>query len=231
MIKNINEYEQSKFEPQFKKTKLYRILEKDFDCVAFSKQWNYPKTGIGDTPRKIYSDQSKSLFSAVPFYYLEFLTRKNPKTIYDLGCGWNIFKKYIPNIIGIGAEDPNSDSFYGDIHDYVDDDFISNHQNYFESVFSINSLHFVPLSNLQKTVGDFYSMLQPDGVGWLALHIQRMIERDADNFHDKDRSYLDRYVRRELSDLNIDYLVFDLDLAIVDEFMDGNIRLVMQKAS
>lgn len=222
---NLNGYIQSEFETRFTKTGLYEILSKDFDRIVFSKHWDSQVTG---TPRQMFGDWT-SVFSAVPFYYLEYLTSRNPKKIYDLGCGWNIFKRYIPNIIGVGAEDPNSDQFHGDMHDYVDDDFIAGHQSYFESVFSINALHFIPLTGLQKRVLDFYSMLKPGGVGWIALNIQRMLEQDPGVFQGQSKEYLDAYVRGQLADLDIDYLVFDVDLAVMDEFMDGNIRLVMHK--
>lgn len=223
---NLNEYDQSKFEPKFKKTDLYKILEKDFDQVRFSKQWHGYSL---PTPRDFFGFPKKSIFTAVPFYYLQFLTERNPAKIYDLGCGINIFKKYIPNIIGVGAEEPHDKNFHGDIFDFVDDDYISGHQNFFESVFSINALHFQPLSNLSECVWNFYSMIRPGGTGWLALNAQRMIERDYKKFSHKDRAYLDTYIRKKLSDLEIDYKVFDVDLTVMDEFMDGNIRLVMTK--
>jgi hypothetical protein len=218
---NINPYNELEFCNKFIKTHLYQKLKKDFELIGFDKHF---KVLNDKTPRQYWS---QGRFTAVPFYYLEFLTQKNPEKIYDLGCGWNIFKKYIPNIVGIGME--TGENFYGDICDCVDDGFVREHQNYFESVFSINALHFVPLSNIQKTVLDFYSMIKPGGSGWLALNFERMYERDQDNFNNYTIEKFDRYIRDKLYNLNIEYQVFDIDLSVRDEFMDGNIRLVMTK--
>lgn len=219
-IKNIQAYDEQVFRERFVLTDLYKKLQKDYTQISFTNCWN-PEL----TPRQ---DAALSRFSAVPFYYLEFLTQQKPTEIYDIGCGWNIFKKYIPNVIGIGAERPGS-GFYGDIQDYVDDDFVQGHQDFFESAFSINALHFHPLSNIKKIVHDFHSMLKPGGTGWLALNMQRMLERDQMSFANKNISDIDMYIRQELSSLNINFVVFDVDLAQPDNYMDGNIRLVMQR--
>jgi hypothetical protein len=106
-------------------------------------------------------------FPVTAFYYLEFLTNQNPSVIYDLGCGWNIFKKYIPNIIGIGEEDPKSQYYFADIHGRVDPNYVEQHQNYFESVFSICALHFRPLRELRQIALEFISMMKPDSYGFL----------------------------------------------------------------
>lgn len=222
MKPNINPYNRLDFEKYFVETDLYQQLITDFDEVDFEKLhkgYSTPRQSLGDVAK----------ITATPFYYLEFLTRKNPSVIYDLGCGWNIFKKYIPNIIGVGAEELESGDFYGDIHDYVDNDYIAGHQNFFESVFSINALHFVPLSSLQKRVLDFYSMIQLNGTGLLTFNVQRMLERDREKFKKYSTNQLDDYVRDQLYHLDVNYQVFDVDLTVVDEFMDGNIRLVMTK--
>jgi hypothetical protein len=154
---------------------------------------------------------------------------KNPEHIYDLGCGWNIFKRYIPNIIGIGAETPNSAYFFADIHDFVDDDFVAGHQEYFDSVFAINSLHFHPLSSFSKIVGDFFSMLKPQGRGFLPLNLQRMKECDL-KFMTSTHDTVEQFCRDELAKLtHINFLVVDIFTDPIDEHLDGNVRLVIEK--
>ena len=66
--------------------------------------------------------------------------------------------------------------FYGDIHGIVDDDYIEQHQSYFESVFSICALHFQPIDQFCKIVRDFSSMVKPNGHGFLSVNLQRMID-------------------------------------------------------
>jgi hypothetical protein len=217
MQHNINPYNEKDFQDNFINSEIYAKLKNDFDLVIFSPaekyQFSTPRFGFGS-----------STFSAIPFYYLNYLVKHNPEKIYDLGCGWNIFKRYIPNLIGIGAESPWSSAYYGDIHDIVNEDFVRRHQNYFNSVFSINSLHFRPLKELKQTVLEFASMISPGGRGFLALDIQRMIERDDSGYNNYDY-----YVRSELSDVNFTYEVFDVNLSTMDSYIDGNIRMVIYK--
>ena len=231
-MNNINPYIQEQFEKKFRQSSTYQALSSDYNEILFEKYFSWGKFA---TPRQRAGANtltSHTRFTAVPFYYLEFLTEKNPQVIYDLGCGWNIFKKYIPNIIGIGAEHPSDDFFYADQHDYVDEDFITGHQNFFESVFSINALHFIPLSKLKQRVLEFYSMIKPNGTGYLAMNFQRMFERETGGqFHNFTLREYDNYVRTQLGDLGLDYCVFDVELTEKNrnEIMDGNIRLVITK--
>jgi hypothetical protein len=226
-MKNINGYNSAEFAERFKKTEIYQSLSQEFNQVLFEHfienflRYNF-------TPRENFGTSSTS---ATPFYYLEFLTAKNPKTIYDIGCGWNMFKKYIPNIVGVDTKFPNSDRFFADINNCVDDDYVKGHQEYFESVFSINALHFHPLSDLRKIATDFVSMIKPGGMGYLAVNLMRMLERDQEKFKDYTNVELDAYVRQQLNDLviPIEYQVVDIDLSTEDSGMDGNIRFVVQR--
>ena len=229
-MKNINQYNSAEFAEHFKKTTIYQSLIQNFDVISFEYSMENFLNSKFNTPRQA---TGTPVTSAVPFYYLEFLTAKNPKTIYDLGCGWNMFKQYIPGIVGVGAEDPESQQFSADVHDYVDDDYVKGHQEYFESVFSINALHFHPLSELRKIATDFVSMIKPGGMGFLALNSMRMIEHDQEKFKDYTNAELDAYVRQQLADLSIpiEYQVVDIDLSVEDAYMDGNIRFVVQRLS
>lgn len=234
MINNINPYCQDYFEKKFQQSLTYQALASNYDIIGFEKYFSR-RTVVGPTPRQQFGTgmfTNHTYFTAVPFYYLEFLTEQNPNIIYDLGCGWNIFKKYIPNIVGIGAEDLSSPFYYADQHDYVDECFIAGHQDFFESVFSINALHFIPLSKLQQRVLEFHSMIKPGGTGFLALNFERMFEREtSDQFHNFTLQDYDNYVRTQLYDLELDYCVFDVELTEENrnEYMDGNIRLVIKK--
>lgn len=227
MLEDIQPYNAVEFRRRFTNTELYQQLTQDFDKITFSSIWPGFRHG---TPRQHWADRSlwRSKFSAVPFYYLEFLTQQNPKEIYDLGCGWNVFKRYIPNIIGVGAEDPQGPDFYADIHDFVDADYIQGHQEYFESVFSICALHFFPLSELRSRVLDFASMIRPGGRGWLALNALRMIELDR-KFLQLETVELENWIRGELHQLPFTVLSFDIDLSRLENGMDGNIRIVIEK--
>lgn len=228
MQPDINRYNPEKFKNYFVTTELYKKLQKDHEFLTFghalSDMW----------PADITTRQSIACghFSVIAFYYLEFLTNQNPSVIYDLGCGWNIFKKYIPNIIGIGEEDPKSQYYFGDIHGRVDQNYVEQHQNYFESLFSINALHFRPLRELRQIALEFISMMKPDSYGFLAINLSRMYERDYEKFKNYSQEEIENFVRGKLSDLPVDYKVFEINLTPawrLDSDMDGNIRLVVHK--
>jgi len=216
-------YDPNDWEVTFKKSNLYKQLVNEYDGVYFNRQDFFIKS-FGLTPRQ---KASQRWFSAIPFYYIEWLQEINPEKIYDLGCGWNIFKKYYPNIIGVGAENPDNELFFADIHDYVDDDYILGHQEYFESVYSICALHFIPLSDIRKRVLDFASMIKHGGRGWLSLNAARMVERDLE-FKDKDTLFIEQYCKKQLATVP-SLVLLEIDLTVSDEYIDGNIQIQINK--
>ena len=227
-MKNINEYKKDEFYAQFYNSDLCKQIKKDFDILSWEK---YYQRDFILTPRQIIGEIQKqsTVFSMVPLYYINYLLEKNPKEIYDIGCGWNIFKKYIPNIIGVGAEELNTEHFFGDIHDVWDSDFVYHHNEFYESIFSINALHFRPIDDLRKVVNEFASVIQKGGRGFLALNLARMVERAVDDKFFQIKFDFDKYIRNELKDVGFKYIVFDVDVTIYDESLDGNIRLVIEK--
>ena len=241
MRQNLNPYNPEQFQKQFESTDICRNVAKDFNVIW----WHPPpktilcqveqcfvKVDYSFTPRGALITNLNLGFSIIPFYYLLPLLEKTPKTIYDLGCGCNIFQKYIPNIIGIDKsihKDSNPD-----IEDQVTPEFIKNHQNCFESVFSINALHFRPISELRLVFEEFISMVEPGGRGFLSVNIKRMLELDFKKFTESgvyhhNSNTLDQYVRTQLDNLPCKYLIFDVNLNILDNWLDGNVRLVFER--
>jgi len=188
------------------------------------------------TPRKEYITRK---FSMVPLWYLQFLVDASPSRIVDLGCGENFFKPVIAKLHGIPVHgiDPTPDNTDADEFDYFDVDFSKGHPNAYESVFSINALHFVPLNEMTTVINNFYNIVAPNGRGFLALNSARMVERTKhdwllDKFNNSEPTPLQiqEYVRDQLSTLDIDFLVIDLLIdKISNEYMDGNIRMVFKK--
>lgn len=271
---------------RFKTTEVYKKLICDYtdEKLVWHKFFHLGNTikSITEehfTPRSAY----KAEFSATVFYYLLPLLEKNPQIIYDLGCGKNMFKKYLPNVIGIDAEIPAQvklssmyntvkdeswpsissiedfnnlpiciqtecltvhkldlnniqSNFYGDIYGKFNDEYVASHQNYFESVFAICSLHFHPLSDFKKIILDFASMICVNGRGFLSLNLQRLIERSSTDFLTAQfgtttptTMQYDNWLRKELSTTKLNFLILDVDLTLLDEAIDGNIRLVIEK--
>ena len=266
MQENINVYNEEEFKLHFSQTDLYKTINKDYDDVSwveprglrpYSLLWNQRKDAliasaqglsrpwVNQTPRFVRAQMN--WFSVTSFYYLNFLLEKNPTTIYDLGCGDNMFKKYIPNIIGI---EPSQTCENVDIIDKVDQTFIDSHQNYFESVFSICALHFHPFTELRKVVDDFISMVKIGGRGFIALNVLRMFELEAKekNISVADHPFLkdkavgiiipnqkvieeaENLTKKLLSGLNCDILVFDVDYSKgFNSSLGGNIRIVFER--
>jgi hypothetical protein len=226
MTDNLNEYDEIVFKNYFENSELYHQLAKDFDILL----WDKFLDGIMSyTPRQQRGDR---MFTLSPFYYINKLTETNPNKIYDLGCGWNIFKRYIPNVIGVDARKE-----YVDIQTTINEEYVATHQEYFESVFSICSLHFYSLSNLEKNIKDFVSMVKKNGRGFLSLNLERMIERTTieENIslfateNPSDIQY-DQYIRDIVGKISCKYLIVDIDIhKCRDDFMNGNIRLVFEK--
>ena len=232
MLKNINAYKEDKWQEKFIKTDLYKTLCNDYDVMMFDK---HSRLIIHKTPRQIWGDTNpKTYFSATIFYYLEELFAHNPKQVYDIGCGWNIFKKYYPNIVGISAEPIDSDAYFADIHDYVDDIFIEGHQCYFDCFFSLNALHFRPLSELKLLMQDLVSILKPGGRAFVTFNsgVLTACESNMENILDcKDpgSTKIEQYIRQQLEDLQVIWHIVDIDLTVFMESLNGNIRLLFER--
>ena len=220
-------YNPIQWEQSFKNLIFYKQIVSEYDMVTFEKNFLGPTYFM--TPRQIIADRNRpTYFNVMPFYYIEWLQQNNPSNVYDLGCGWNIFKKYYPNIIGINPEMPGTQA---DIYDIVDDDYIAGHKEYFDNVFSICALHYVPLTDIKKCVTDFASMIKPSGRGWLSLNIMRMLERDK-HFNNHSSAQVVEYCKQELCDLPNQVLV-DIDpgqdFEFMDDGMNGNINILLEK--
>jgi hypothetical protein len=224
MIENINPYNEIEFQKQFRRSEIWSQLVDDYDVVTFKKNFDSFKT-----PRQQYGDRHRTVFTACIFYYIEYLTRHNPKQIYDLGCGWNIFKKYIPGVIGVAGEPESCSNYYGDMNDYIDDDFMLQHRGYYESVMCLGTLNFLPFKDFRKIVAGFVSMIKPGGHGLLTLNIGPMIQESNKGFEDFSKEDYEKYIRTELVGIDCEWEVVDVDLTVMSEMMNGNVRLVCHK--
>jgi hypothetical protein len=184
-----------------------------------------------NTPRQ---NCLSSKFFVCCLYYLEFLLEKNPKIIVDIGCGENLFKKLIPNIHGIN---PTVDLGLADEKDFFDAEFSMGHLNQYESVFSINALHFISLVDFEKRILEFYNIVKLGGRGFISLNISRMLElTDEKDLYQlfgnnvPTSQELTHFVENILSKLSINFLVKDILINdSINEYINGNIRLVFEK--
>jgi hypothetical protein len=255
-LKDINPYDQNKFKSSFKNNPIYQKLYNDHEILIFSDLTNtlftlYDQIKSGEnpiqlTPRKYLSF---SVVSVVPFYYLQYLIKLNSGKIYDIGCGWNDFKKYVPNIIGIECNESknkfNSIKNTIDLYDNLDDCFYEKNFEKFESAFAICSIHFHPFSDIRNRVLQFSSLISKGGMGFIALNVARMLEHEEKKYSNSNFKFLldheyqkspinleiiELFVRKELYDLPLNIEVFECSISkCFDSFLNGNVRLVFSK--
>lgn len=238
MLENILPYDEDQWRSQFEPTVLGQRLAQDWDHVSYSYHFR-PRLDACFRPHQStnremwgrgYGDgiypppqQQMTNFSAVPFYYMQWLDR--PGRIWDLGCGWNIFSRYLPNIWGVSNE--IGPSRYS--HERVDMDaqWHQRYQHQMANAMSICSLHFRALQGVRYIVMDFARLLAPKGRGFIAMNLQRLLDHDPESqTWSQDR--IEHEIRLRLKHLPFEVLVFDLDFSQYDNVMDGNIRMVLE---
>jgi len=249
---DINSYNSKDFKLKFESTSLYKKIYDDHDLISYDDNLNifdlkqqilsnYPVISINNT--KIYLTPRRclsfSIFDAVSLYYLEYLTDLNPSKIYDVGCGSNSFKKYIPNIVGIDVPDSknklikNTADYYD--NSLIDNSFYVNNFEKFNSAFSICSLHYFSLQNIRERVIQFSSLISKGGRGYIALNISIMLESysGVEKFLKPSQTQIneiDKFVRKKLYNLPFKIEVFESTIKKeYDNYLNGNVRIVFTK--
>jgi hypothetical protein len=238
MLENINPYNEAEFQESFSKTVIYKKLAEDGDYISWKKNYQDYESSIEYTPRWIVSSR---VFSLASFYYLNFITQRANETIYDIGCGHNWFKKYLTDsdIIGIDHRPDSKRLFFGDREEVFDGNWLKNNSNRFNYAYSINALHFVPISTMKERVLDFINTIKVGGAGYITLNADCLLHAESvdklvELFGRGDPSpdVVEKYVRENLSDLKNyvnELLCVDIDLTHLNEWMDGNIRIAFRK--
>jgi hypothetical protein len=180
------------------------------------------------TPRE---NLCSSVFSCVPFYYLDIATAKNPTRIVDIGCGFNVFSKLMPNVHGIDPYTAECDE-----KAEFNDVFAAAHSQAFECAFSIDAIHFISLTEFKRQVELFASTIKSGGRGMLAMNAGRMIEHTTDSERldlfgttTPTPKQIEEYIDKELSTIDLNFLVLENFVSeCLDEWLDGNIRMVFE---
>lgn len=216
-MNNLNAYNSENFRKSFESTELACNLKQDFDLLTW--ETDIPTLDLmGMTPREY---RGKRIFSMVPFYYI--LQLVSSSKIYDIGCGWNIYKKYIPNIIGI---DSRSSHFYADQIGSVDDAFVKKNTEKFENVMSMNALHFIPLSQFSDRIDQVLQMTKPGGKIFIMMNVCHMIRAETTSI----KNTASKYIRDQIEIFRDEILCFELDDNRLQLNMsEGTLRVVLQK--
>lgn len=229
-MRNLNEYNQENFKSEFENSDIAKNIAADFDTLIWEK--HFDSVVEMPTPRQRLGTK---LFPMSSFYYIQKLLEANPEKIIDIGCGWNVHKKYIPSIVGL-SPDENPKYYFGDNRDYFDEDFVQYNTNQFESVMSICALNYKPLTEIKSIVTQFISIVKPGGRGFIALDLHPMLDVEDPEVlekvfgtEDPIDPEVEDYVRAQLKDLPCKVLVFDLDCPEVNDDVDGHLRIVFEK--
>lgn len=216
---NLNVYNVDAFQSWFSKTQLYLQMQNDFDILTWDtdlSSFMLPEM----TPRQY---RGTRIFSMVPFYYINQLGMDSK--IYDVGCGWNVYKKYLPNITGIAGEHKNSTYYYGDKHGLVDDQYVENNMHQFDNIMSMNALHFIPLSSFAHRIRQIKKITKPGGKIFIMMNVCQMIALESSEL----KNHAAEYIRREMDQFANEVGCFELDDTKVGQNLsEGTLRFVMQ---
>lgn len=170
------------------------------------------------------------------FYYLNFLLDKNPTQIIDIGCGENLFKKWLApiEVIGMDVDQikrgwPEQYPFFADIEMFFDEQWVADNQNKYESVFAISSLHYIDIRLVSKRIKEFVSILKSGGRGLITFNTQRLLEHTDLEFDTIE--LLEQYIFDQIDtakDPTFEYIVIDVDVSSPN-IPDGDIKLVIDK--
>lgn len=223
-LQNKNTYRSREFEKEFTQTAIYEKILNDSDMVLFHKHYDE----FHCTPRKKLLNRIAMVAS---HYYIAKVMESNPEKVYDLGCGINYFKKYYDNIIGVAGEPEDGKEYFGDMHQLFSHDFAQDNAEIYDAIITVCALHFIHITDVKQRIEDIIFTLKSGGRAYISLNLDRMLDRSLDWHKNQEREDIVWYVRQELDKIQgVDWIVVDIDAQeVVDDYIDGNIRLVLEK--
>ena len=187
-----------------------------------------------DTPR--YRTLKSRIIHLQPFYILDYISSMSEDVIYDIGCGYNFFKKFY-NIIGIDPYDKHAD-----INEGFDEKFAIKYQSSFANTFSINAIHFCNLLNLEKQIIGYFNLVKPGGYSYLAINMARVFDHTFAEYLGARAKILEKFYphgakiginqmfEKLLDNNEYDVILYEnLFEDISDAFLNGHIRILIKR--
>ena len=208
-------------------------VAKPFHVIAWNleeSEGNFKKHMYRYTPREKYIRQGRITLAS--FYMVDYIV-KNTKEypIIDIGCGMNLLKSVYP-IIGLD-HDPRAD-----IQGFFDEKFMEANREKFSAAIAINSLHFIHLNQIKYRIKQFSHIIQPNGLGYITLNTQRLIDKTNEidpefvisNKLDCSLNLI-KYVFAKVYSIcdTLELLYYEDNINEVDDYMDGNIKIIFRK--
>jgi SAM-dependent methyltransferase len=97
------------------------------------------------------------------FAILPDIIKLNPKTLLDLGCGYNEFKRYFPQLVGIDFANSCADV----VDDFLNYDCPDNSQ---DVILALGSINFVDLETVTQHVDYIHRKLKPGGTAFIRVN-------------------------------------------------------------
>lgn len=189
------------------------------------------------SPRYRYEGGIKVGFRDI-FYYIDLLYNNNPQTIIDVGCGECIFKNWFPNIIGF---DPAPSNFSrADFVDYFDKDFAEGHVETYDGAMALNSIHFVPWTELQNQIALAMKIIKKKSRFLFTFNFD-VLDNYSNSSCEIANASLDQkfdYFSNMLDDINYEKIVIDSpihkgmsskELETFMAFVNGTVRIILEK--
>ena len=164
------------FDDRFKQSETFGKISLDYDRLILDElegPARIPGTFHGMyTPREHLAEPST--FSYLPFFYIEEILKTNPEVILDLGCGGNLFKKYIPQIFGMDPHNVSADAVGS-----LSPETIREYSDKFDAAIAINSIHFIPITAISTRLVEFSQLVKPNGLCYATFNMQMLRENTA----------------------------------------------------
>jgi SAM-dependent methyltransferase len=202
-------FDKDQFEREFSKSLIYQQLAKDYPVLyteadgitEVTRDFSYK------FPRAILQEQG--IFVCSSFYYIEMLLDTNPKVILDVGCGDNVFKKYIPQIVGLDPMSANAD-----IHERFDDKFVEQHTGKYDCAMALQSIHHVSLLKFVDRINQFGKIIKPGGRGFFSTNLSKLV------------SLTELHEFAKIFDLSRQVTIFDYYCYLKKELKKLNYRII-----
>lgn len=227
MLDNFNVYDEESWEAEFTGSTIHQQLCREFDLITFDSDLeNFGKVK-GMTSRHF---RGIRIVSAMPFWFIDQIAKANKHPIYDLGCGWNLYKKYYNNIVGISGEEPDTPLFFGDEHGFVTPAYIVGNVGRFHNIITQNALHYITIEELLPQIAGIMSMCKIHGYVFIEFNICHMLNKS--DIKPDELKDIAKLIRTQLEFLKYAHNLISFEL--IDEkihknFQEGTLRILVQK--
>ncbi len=179
--------------------------------------------------QQILRDNYVSLTS---FYYIDHIYKNSPGEILDIGCGGNFFSYFFNNIIGLDhrLDKLETIKYVSEFEDMFDEFEL----NKVDNAISVCSLHFISIDRIKHRILNFASIIKPGGYGYIGINLARLLD-NTDEISVSNLTHLKSnptvamdYVKNEINNLDLNIITVEYVDDIIDEFIDGNIRILFK---